>query len=374
MNKSGSFVILVSLIVLTVLFTGCINSSNSDANNSDGLKTFGETAGRIDSNSVQGPTNLTTGTSIKNVRALAGMGIIVPTYNPDFNFVPFFISPDTNAEKDSNFGYGSKVYSVKLDANIVYSEIDGEKLMLDVYSPIGAINSPVIMAVHGGGFIFGSKDDINDLTLAKYGYTVVSINYRLAPKSSFPAQIIDLKTAVKWIKANSKKYRYNSNKLAAIGLSAGGHLVNMLALTGGKTEFEGINYKPEYANYDSNVNYLVDFYGPSDFTNENILGTVVGKASITALLGCSPNLRDQCLKDSAEASPAYYVKSKAIPYLIIHGDVDTTVSPQQSGELYQLLKANSTDVTLIIAHGEGHGIPAYDYMGKALKWLDSKMK
>jgi len=368
MNKKIFFSIL---LVLSFLLFGCVSQGNDSGADLNQPVPFGTTGGVI---GPIGDNSLSTGTSRQNVNALNEMGIIVPTYNPELNLVPYRVPADTNAEKDSNFGYGSKVYPVKGDYNIIFSEVDDQKILLDIYTPVGAINPPVIMAVHGGGFVFGSKDDINDLGLAKYGYAVVSINYRLAPKSSFPAQIIDLKTAVKWIKANSQKYNYNSNKIAAIGLSAGGHLVNMLGTTIGNVDYEGINYKPEYASFDSGVNYIVDFYGPSDFTNENILGTPVGKASITALLGCSPNIRKQCLKKTSEASPAYYVKSKTIPFLIIHGDEDTTVPCQQSGELYQLLKASSTDVTLIIAPGEGHGTPAYDYMGKALKWLDSKLK
>lgn len=137
--------------------------------------------------------------------------------------------------------------------------------LLDIYLPDeAAAPFPVIFYVHGGGWYLGSRregalDCIIDAV--KHGYAVVAVDYRLAPGVSYPEFIYDVKTAVRWARANAAKYGFDPERFAMTGDSAGGHITLTMGFTGDWVEYEGEEYG--WAGYSTKLQAICDMYGPS---------------------------------------------------------------------------------------------------------------
>ncbi len=150
--------------------------------------------------------------------------------------------------------------------DISYATVsDAQKL--DIYLPAkGNGPYPVILYIHGGAFKFGDKRDGQVTPMLeglKRGYAVVSINYRLSGEAIWPAQIVDCKAALRWIRANSREYKLNPDKIAAWGGSSGGHLSAMLGTSGEVKSLENLTLgNPDQS---SRVQAVVDWFGPTDF-------------------------------------------------------------------------------------------------------------
>src|SRR5687767_6141662 len=124
--------------------------------------------------------------------------------------------------------------------DLPYATTGHERQKLDLYLPKEGKNLPLIIWVHGGAFLTGSKEGLrqNQIDFLAMGYAVASINYRLSQHAIFPAQIEDCKAAVRWLRVHAKKYRLDPAKFGVWGSSAGGHLVSLLGVTGDVTDFE----------------------------------------------------------------------------------------------------------------------------------------
>jgi acetyl esterase/lipase len=117
--------------------------------------------------------------------------------------------------------------------DVVYRERDGERLLADVYEPADTGLHAAVLLLHGGAWTAGNKDQLDFVArfLAVHGYTVVAINYRLAPQHKFPAQLEDCRDALGWIRQHAAEYRIDPARLAVWGYSAGGHLAALLGVT-----------------------------------------------------------------------------------------------------------------------------------------------
>src|SRR5207244_770671 len=118
--------------------------------------------------------------------------------------------------------------------DVVYTKAGGTELKLDVARPAeGEGPFPVVVAIHGGAWRGGDKAGLRPALaeFARHGYVAVSPQYRFCPKETFPAQVHDVKAAVRWVKTNAKKYRIDPKRIGAMGFSAGGHLALMLGVT-----------------------------------------------------------------------------------------------------------------------------------------------
>lgn len=137
---------------------------------------------------------------------------------------------------------------------------------MDIYLPKTEGPYPVIIWIHGGGYLSGDKSG-SDVNFAKEGlnrgYAVVSINYRLAEEARFPAQIYDVKTAIKYLRANAQTYNLDPNKFAVWGSSAGGHLAALAGTSGDDPSLE--NNSMGYPNVSDKVQAVVDEKGPINF-------------------------------------------------------------------------------------------------------------
>lgn len=244
--------------------------------------------------------------------------------------------------------------NVEIVKDVVYGEVDGIKLYLDIVKPKEITGKlPVIVFVHGGAWKSGDKQSgtYRLIQFAQKGYFCTSINYRLSGIAKFPAQIEDTKCAIRFLKANAEKYNIDPDKIGAWGLSAGGHLVSLLGVTADIKEFEG---KGGWEGYSSKVNAVCDWFGPSDFLIGFEKSENPGSAYmvISELLG---GFIEELKEKAKRASPVYYVNKNCPPFLIMHGDKDNVVPFIQSKVLYEKLKENNVPVTLVKIKDGGHG-------------------
>ncbi|HHV54686.1 MAG TPA: alpha/beta hydrolase [Firmicutes bacterium] len=253
--------------------------------------------------------------------------------------------------------------NLRIIRDLTYATVDGKALLLDLYlppEPAGPL--PLIIWVHGGGWRSGSKENPRlALEMVYRGYAVASINYRLSQEAVFPAQIQDVKAAVRWLRANSSTYGLDPDRFGAWGSSAGGHLVALLGTSGGVDLFDrgGGNY-----NQSSRVQAVVDFYGPTDFLQINSMPEAgsfrqrpsAASSAVSLLLG-GP-IEDN-LDKAAAASPITYVTPDDPPFLIVHGQQDRTVPYQQSVLFYNALRRAGVEATLVILPEAQHGGPAF---------------
>lgn len=259
------------------------------------------------------------------------------------------------------------------EKNIVYGNAGAEKLMLDLALPKeGKGPFPAVVCIHGGGWRAGSRQNLTALTktLAEKGYVAVTISYRLTPKAKFPGQVHDCKAAVRWLRANAKKYRINADKIGAVGFSAGGHLVCMLGATDKSDGLEGKNGNEDQS---SRVQAVVSFFGPTDFINKTWEEAVEKTYLIPFFGGTYKEAKDTY----AKGSPLKYVKKGAPPFLFIHGDKDTLVGLHHSEKMAKALKGVGAEAEVMVMKGEGHGWGGkalQDTLNRSLKFFDEKLK
>jgi len=234
--------------------------------------------------------------------------------------------------------------------DITYCTMDGTALKLDVYYPAQypADPWPVVIYVHGGAWQKGDKSEGAGFRavagLQSAGFLVVAINYRLAPQVLFPAQIQDVKCAVRYLRAHAEQYHLDSEKIGVWGGSAGGHLSALLGTSGGTPGWD----VGEYLDQSSRVQAVVDMFGPADLTvNFDASDFQNARTVFGATNPDDPKL--------AAASPVTYIDPGDPPFLILHGDQDTTVYLEQSQILYQKLQATGVEAQLVVVHGAGHG-------------------
>jgi acetyl esterase/lipase len=244
---------------------------------------------------------------------------------------------------------------VVLEPDVEYANPDGQHLQLDLARPkSGDGPFPAIVCIHGGGFRAGTRQSYDGLCLrlAERGYVAVTVTYRLAPKHQFPAAVHDVKAAVRWLRANAKKYKIDPERIGVIGGSAGGHLAQFLGVTADVKQFEG----DQNPGPSSRVACVVNYYGPSDFTKS--YGKSVDAAQVLPLwLG--GNL-EQARHKHIMASPLYWVTPAAAPTLCIHGTEDKYVAHEQAVWLIDRLTAADVEAQLLTLKGAGHGFKGKD--------------
>ena len=213
---------------------------------------------------------------------------------------------------------------------------------MDIYVPSAASARPLPLAiyVHGGGLTAGDKSDISPLflsALASAGYAVASVNYRLAPQYKFPAQIDDLKCAIRFLRANAQAYGVNGSEMFAFGTSSGGELVALAALTGPHSEFD----VGSYLNESSGLTAAVDMFGPANLTSY-------------ASYSDAQRVFGENQSEMVLASPTHYVAANSPPIMIVQGVNDTNVPESQSIQLYDELTAAGDQTQLILVRNMGH--------------------
>ena len=209
----------------------------------------------------------------------------------------------------------------------------------DVYElqgqPPAKASRPAVLLIHGGGWVAGGREDFADMArwFAHQGVVAVSIGYRLTPKAQWPAQAEDVEHAAWWLRENAPAMNIDTERIIAIGGSAGGHLAAWLGTTN-KVNAKGTP---------SRVNLVISLWGPWDLTTANIREDA--RNMIAALMGPLP---------ARSASPIFHIDSRSAPALLIHGTADELVPPDQSIRACEALKAARVECDLMLLEGEGH--------------------
>ncbi len=228
--------------------------------------------------------------------------------------------------------------------DVTYCMVDGVELKMDVYFLADMSQpAPATVYVHGGAWRSGDKrsgvgtSEVSVLTST--GFVVFAINYRLAPEYRFPAMIEDVKCAIRSIRAHALDYNVDPDRIGVFGASAGGHLVALLGTTDQSAGFD----VGEYLEYSSRVQAVVDLFGPTDLTLP-FSDEQTQRASTVFT-------KDQLVM----ASPVTYITPDDPPFLILQGDRDQVVPPEQSQVLYNRLMEKGVPAQLVMVQNAGHG-------------------
>lgn len=231
-----------------------------------------------------------------------------------------------------------------------------ERQKLDLYLPRAEEKLPLIIRIHGGAWLSGSKEWEKPEDFIRNGYAVASIGYRLSQHAKFPAQIEDCKAAVRYLRANAQKYNLDPNRFGVWGGSAGGHLAAMLGTTGDVNEFD----VGENLGVLSRVQAVVDYFGPTDLIDFHRMpdGTVRSSPDTPVAKLIGGPVQDN-LEKARKANPIIYITKNDPPFLIIHGDKDKTVPLHQSELLEAALKKAGVPVTFYTVKDGGHSDPNF---------------
>jgi acetyl esterase/lipase len=270
--------------------------------------------------------------------------------------------------------------------DIAYASVSATQ-KLDLYVPtVGSGPFPLVVIVHGGAFMFGDKADRGSLIGAKEflasGYAVAGINYRLSGEARFPAQIWDVKAAIRFLRTHAARYKLNHNKFGVFGASAGGHLVSLLGTSAGVAQLEGAELGN--AEQSSRVQAVVDWFGPIDFlqmdaqfAGSSCPKTHNAKDSPESRLMGAPIQTIPAIVSTA--NPMTYITPDDPPFLIEHGTADCTIPPPQSRNFADALKKviGAEKVTHVPLEGEGHGGPKFemaDNLALVVRFFDRYLK
>ena len=239
------------------------------------------------------------------------------------------------------------VAPVSVTPDIVYTTVDGEQVTLDAYVPTAKTTKrPVIMLVHGGAWRGGNKSNFIDdgMKLAALGYVAFSVNYRLTPEHPYPAAVDDVEAAVRWARAPAqvKTYAINPKRIGALGASAGGHLVGMLATLGSGSLTKGARIKA-----------AVSWSGPMDFSLWPPAALALSSIGVDVLsfLNCPPG--ETTCANATEASPISHIDKTDAPMLLANSD-DELVGLNHATTMDAALKAAGVAEQLVVFPGDRH--------------------
>lgn len=250
--------------------------------------------------------------------------------------------------------------------DIEYGEADGQPLELDILAPehLGGTRVPAVVYVHGGGWAGGERSWTPNRILAESGFFTVSVSYRFSSQAIFPAQIHDVKAAIRWVRANADRYGVDPARVGIWGHSAGGHLAALAGVTSGMPEMEGTS---GHAGHDSSVqavvpisaplDFLVDWYAVQRITNWEETAGVASQ-----LFGGLPEHNRELAR---LASPLWHLDRISPPHLLIHGEMDDVVPVTQARAYVSALRQlGQRHAELIELPGAGHAADTALYPGE----------
>jgi acetyl esterase/lipase len=228
--------------------------------------------------------------------------------------------------------------SMTVQRDIAYADRAAGPLLLDLHLPAVAA-APVVIWLHGGGWFTGDRTLAPDLGryFADRGIAMASIDYRLSSVATFPAQLVDVQAAIRYLRGHCDRYGVDGRRIGLWGSSAGGHLAALAGLTG---------------RGDTSVSAVAESYGPTDLTDAAATMPNGATSPEAALLGDHPDRRPA---QARAASPLHQVTEHVPPFQISHGTADTVVPQHHSERLHSALVAAGVDSELFLLDGYRHG-------------------
>ncbi len=265
-------------------------------------------------------------------------------------YTPLNERPETRA--------GTQDYSVDRTIDgIVYTSAEWpQPLHGDLYLPQKRGPHPVVLMIHGGGWANRSRDDMAGISrkLTRHGYAVFNVNYRFAPRYTWPAQLHDLNQALQWIAANASAYQLDTGRINAWGYSSGAHLAALIG---------SFNRPADSADL-PRVRAVVAGGIPADLRKYS------GSPIVMRFMGGD---RHEMPERYAEASPAYHVSGDDPPVFLYHGKLDFLVTVDQSTDYYEALLAAGVDAELYLHGWREHAtmfLFGGDAENRAIRFLD----
>jgi len=270
--------------------------------------------------------------------------------------------------------------SFRQQENVVYAEVHGIGLLMDVFTPVSNKNGIAIIDVISGAW-YSDRGKIRDhlraqtfQVLCARGYTVFAIRPGSVTKFTAPEMVSHLNLGVRWVKEHAQEYGIDPNRLGLMGASAGGHLASLLALTAEKASAGEIANPPFQA--------VAVFFPPTDFLrygNQDVdprsdsrMGELVRRLAFGP--GKLPATDEEIRKAVIVISPARLATRGAPPFLLIHGDADPVVPLQQSEALRSALQQADVPVELIVKAGGGHPWPTLaEEVQRMADWFDKQL-
>ena len=276
---------------------------------------------------------------------------------------------------------------LRVEKNVTYATVNGTTLQFDLAVPKEGGPFPAVVCMHGGGWRGGDRRELSSPTrgkdgkpgpsiieaIAARGYAAVSISYRFAPANKFPAQIEDAKTAVRFLRANAKKFDIDPDRVGALGYSAGGHLALLLGTADKPAEPSGAASGGAPPEQDCRVGCVVSFFGPTDLSRYAATPGIED-AFMVPFLGPACKTDPEVYK---RASPLERVTKGAAPVLMIHGTADVVVPILHAELMFKRLSDAGVPAELIKVRGEGHGWggeTAAKTLDQAAAFLDAHLK
>ena len=257
--------------------------------------------------------------------------------------------------------------------NVVYAEIDGVGLILDVFTATGKPNGLGLVDVASGAF-HSDRGKIEDHRRARVydifcgkGYTVFAVRPGSITKFNLAEMANNLKKGVAWVKQHADEYKIDPDRLGLMGASAGGHLASLVAVT---------------ADDDTAVKATGVFFPPTDFLDyrgqkidaDTPLENLARVKRFVYTNGAEPASTSELIEKLEQVSPALLVTDKAPPFLIIHGDADPVVPLDQSKKLAAALESAGVPAELIIKQGGGHPWPTiHEEVQVMADWFDKQL-
>jgi acetyl esterase/lipase len=259
-----------------------------------------------------------------------------------------------------------------MQPDVVYGSANNTPLKLDIWYPRDNPNpTPTLVYIHGGGWIFGSKEGAvyQLLPYLEKGWRVVNVEYRMASNSLAPGAVEDTRCALRWIYRNAKQYNFDTSKIVLTGHSAGGHLSLITGMLPDGTPLDNRCYGDEkYGDVKMKVAAIINWYGITD-VNDLIQGQNL-KNYAPMWMGSQPNAAEI----AKSVSPLTYVREGLPPIITIHGDKDDVVPYSHATRLQEALNKAKVPNKLITVKNGGHGlfqineiVTAYDEIWKFLK-------
>jgi acetyl esterase/lipase len=270
---------------------------------------------------------------------------------------------------------GAPMSLATLQTGVTFTEIPNgfarPYLMMDIIKPVSQAPTPAIIFVSGNGWRSIDRAALVPqlAPFAKAGYLVASIDYRIIGEVTFPEPLKDVKSAVRFLRANAKKFNINPDKIGIWGNSAGGQLSAMAATTGDAKEFEN----DKWPGHSSAVQAAVLWYAPTDMTD------LTPDALSPENMHMGFDVKNPANAEKAKrASPITYITDKAAPTLFVHGTEDKVVPIRHSERMYEALVSAKVPATFVKVEGAGHSFGQVssvpEVMSAVLTFFDKHLK